>query len=168
MSKRTLFLKNLLFTIVAPGTVTGLVPYLLMRSWLPQLPLELESARVIGLIPLIAGVLVYLWCVWDFIGARGTPAPIDPPKELVVKGLYRYVRNPMYVGILLIIIGEAILFEAGLLALYALVVFLVTHTFVILYEEPTLQRLFGERYKRYRREVGRWLPRRGSSSAAAG
>ena len=74
----------------------------------------------------------------------------------------------MYVGILLIIIGEAIFFEAGLLALYALVVLLVTHTFVILYEEPTLQRLFGESYERYRREVGRWIPRRGSSSAATG
>jgi protein-S-isoprenylcysteine O-methyltransferase Ste14 len=96
------------------------------------------------------------------------PCPIDPPKELVVKGLYRYVRNPMYVGILLIIIGEAIFFEGGLLALYTLVVFLVTHTFVILYEEPTLQRLFGESYKWYRREVGRWLPRRGSNNAAAG
>jgi hypothetical protein len=71
MSKRTLILKNLLFTIVAPGTVTVLVPYLLMRSRLPHLHLELETARVIGLIPLIAGVLVYLWCVWDFIGARG-------------------------------------------------------------------------------------------------
>ena len=155
----TLILKNLLFTIVAPGAVTLLLPYLLLRSHLPQLHVELGVARLAGLLPLVVGMLVYLWCVWDFMAARGTPAPIDAPRDLVVKGLYRYVRNPMYVGILLSIIGEAIFFEAGLLALYAQVVFLVFHTFVILYEEPSLLRLFGKSYECYRRNVSRWIPR---------
>jgi protein-S-isoprenylcysteine O-methyltransferase Ste14 len=94
------------------------------------------------------------------MGARGTPAPIDAPKELVVKGPYRYVRNPMYVGVLLAILGEAVYYETLLLVVYAAAAFLVVHTFVTTYEEPTLQRLFGEAYGRYRRRVGRWVPRR--------
>jgi protein-S-isoprenylcysteine O-methyltransferase Ste14 len=154
-----LLIKNIVFTIIAPGSALVLFPYLLLRSGLPRLPVELGPARFIGLIPVTAGVLIYLWCLWDFMRARGTPAPIDPPKELVAKGLYRYMRNPMYVGILSAILGEAILFETGLLVLYALLIFLMVYVFVTRYEEPTLQRLFGESYTRYRQTVGRWLPR---------
>lgn len=161
MPSLALLIKNLLFTLVAPGTVAVLVPYLLLRSALPKLPVELGALRFVGLLPMIGGVLTYLWCVWDFMRARGTPAPIDAPKELVVQGPYRYVRNPMYVGVLLTIIGEAIYLEAALLLVYALLAFLTVHTFVTLYEEPTLQRLFGEAYGRYRRRVGRWVPRLG-------
>jgi protein-S-isoprenylcysteine O-methyltransferase Ste14 len=153
-----LALKNLVFTLVVPGTVTGLVPYLLWRSRLPRPPVELGGARLLGLLPLAAGVLIYLWCLWDFMRARGTPAPIDAPKELVARGLYRYVRNPMYVGVLLIVLGEALWLATGLLVLYALLVFVAFHVFVVAYEEPTLQRHFGEAYTRYRQQVGRWLP----------
>jgi len=159
MPKLTLWLKNLLFTIFVPGTVAVLVPILLRLSSLPQFPFELGAARWIGLLIMIAGILIYSWCLWDFMRARGTPAPIDAPKELVVRGLYRYVRNPMYIGVLLIILGKAVIFETGLLLIYAAVVWLAVHTFVIIYEEPTLARLFGESYERYRREVGRWIPR---------
>jgi protein-S-isoprenylcysteine O-methyltransferase Ste14 len=103
--------------------------------------------------------MMYLWCVWDFMRVGGTPAPIDAPKALVAKGLYRYVRNPMYLGLLAVLVGEAIWLEAGILILYALAVFGAMHTFVVLYEEPTLGRLFGEAYALYRRAVGRWIPK---------
>jgi protein-S-isoprenylcysteine O-methyltransferase Ste14 len=158
-----LIVKNVVFTLVAPGTVAGVAPWLLLRSGWPQLRVELGAGRWAGVALMAAGALVYAWCVWDFMRARGTPAPIDAPKELVVRGLYQYVRNPMYLGVLLLIVGQAIWFEAGILIVYALAAFGVVHTFVVLYEEPTLSRLFGEAYARYRREVGRWVPRAGGS-----
>ena len=90
---------------------------------------------------------------------HGTPAPMDPPKELVVVGFYRYVRNPMYVGIILILIGYFLWFGYWSLLIYTASVFIVIHLFVTLYEEPTLQRKFGESYEKYCRRVPRWIPR---------
>src|SRR6266508_605882 len=108
-------LKTLLFTILVPGTVTVLVPYLLL-SWDVQIfSFELGPIRFLGLPPFLLGAVTYLWCRWDFtFTGRGTPAPIAPPKELVAKGLYRYVRNPMSVGITLVLLGEGLLFEAAI------------------------------------------------------
>ena len=108
------------------------------------------------------GGAVYSWCVWDFATfGRGTPAPIDAPKELVVRGLYRYTRNPMYVGVLSTILGWAMLFKEPQLLLYALCVGTCFHLFVVLYEEPNLQRVFGNSYEEYRARVNRWLPSAG-------
>jgi len=90
---------------------------------------------------------------------HGTPAPIDPPKELVVSGLYRYVRNPMYVGVLLILLGHFLWFKTAWMIAYAAFAFLVVHTFVTLYEEPTLKNKFGAAYERYLQKVPRWIPR---------
>ena len=89
----------------------------------------------------------------------GTPAPIAPTKFLVVSGLHRYVRNPMYIGVALVILGEAALFRASVLAWYAGVFWVLVNLFVMLYEEPTLRRQFGESYEQYRRTVPRWIPR---------
>ena len=154
-------LKTLIFTIIVPGTVAILIPYLLLSSnaqhWFP---VEFGVVRFVGPVPMLAGILIYLWCAWDFtFTGRGTPAPIDPPKELVVKGLYRHVRNPMYVGVLLILLGEALLFESLIVLLYALLLLSTAHLFVVFYEEPTLVRMFGASYARYRQSVRRWLPR---------
>src|SRR4029079_10146656 len=91
---------------------------------------------------------------------RGPPAIYDPPRELVVAGLYRYVRNPQYVGVVLVILGEALLTGMAVLFGYATLMAVVYHLFVRYYEEPTLGRLFGESYARYREAVPRWLPRR--------
>ena len=104
---------------------------------------------------------MYLWCALDFtFTGKGTPAPVDPPKELVRRGLYRYVRNPMYLGITILLFGEALLWESSVLFTYTAVVFLSFYLFVILYEEPLLRRKFGESYQRYCELVPRWLPLR--------
>ena len=153
-------LKTLLFTILAPGTVTVLVPYLLLTSGFQLFPVEIGALRILGLPPILLGALTYLWCAWDFtFTGRGSPAPIDPPKELVVKGLYRYVRNPMYVGITLILLGEALLFESAVLFLYAGLLLVCANPFIVYYEEPTLKRLFGASYESYCKSVPRWIPR---------
>jgi protein-S-isoprenylcysteine O-methyltransferase Ste14 len=151
-------LKTLLFTILVPGTVTVLVPYLLLTPGFQLFPVEIGALRILGLPPILLGAMTYLWCAWDFtfIG-RGTPAPIDPPKELVVKGLYRYVRNPMYVGITLVLLGEALLFESAILFLYAGFLLVCAHLFIVYYEEPTLRRLFGTSYESYCKSVSRWI-----------
>lgn len=152
-------LKTIVFTFLFPGSFTILVPYWLLSSRsLP--PLELGVLRYFGALPILIGAAIYFWCAWDFTFAgRGTPAPIDPPKELVVRGLYRYVRNPMYIGILLILLGEAFLFASQGLFVYVAVMFTVYFLVVILYEEPTLKQKFGESYRRYCRNVPRWIPR---------
>jgi protein-S-isoprenylcysteine O-methyltransferase Ste14 len=153
-------LKALIFTVVAPGTVALLVPYLLLTAYGSRFPLPLGVFSYLGLIFILLGCCVYLWCAWDFATAgRGTPAPIDPPKELVVRSLYRFVRNPMYMGVLLLLIGEALLFESSLILIYASLVFLAFHLFVIVYEEPTLRKKFGSSYERYCSSVPRWVPR---------
>jgi protein-S-isoprenylcysteine O-methyltransferase Ste14 len=112
------------------------------------------------LIPLIAGaaVLLYSISLFSLIG-RGTLSPADPPRHLVVAGMYRYVRNPMYVGVIAVLLGEALLFQSIVLLLYSAGVFLMFNLFVIFYEERALRRKFGESYEGYCRQVGRWLPR---------
>ena len=152
-------LKTLLFTIVVPGTGTVLIPYFLLSWDIRFFSFEIGTIRFLGLLPILLGAVTYLWCAWDFtFTGRGTPAPIDPPKELVVKGLYCYVRNPMYIGVTLILLGEALLFESAVLFLYAGFLLLSAHLFVLYYEEPTLRRMFGTSYESYCNSVSRWIP----------
>jgi len=150
-------LKSLLFLIVAPGTVAGYIPLVLLRQGS-----RLETGLFAYLaLPLWAlGGAILLWSFWNFLNeGRGTPAPIDPPKELVATGFYRYVRNPMYVGILAMILGHFLWFGYWNLLMYAIVVFVAFHTFVSYYEEPTLKRKFGTAYEDYQKKVPRWIPR---------
>jgi protein-S-isoprenylcysteine O-methyltransferase Ste14 len=156
-------LKTLIFTIVVPGTVAFIIPALLLnQSW--EQALISPSVWLIGLLPLALGVGLYFWCAgaFTFIG-KGTPAPIDAPRFLVRAGPYRWVRNPMYIAVLAMILGQAILFRSFLLVGYALLVWVVVHLFVVLVEEPSLHQQFGESYDTYRRTVPRWphpVPRR--------
>ena len=151
-----LLLKNLLFTIVAPGTVAVLVPLLFARDETPATGVPLAIALALFSL----GSAIYAWCVWDFATfGRGTPAPIDAPKKLVVRGLYRYTRNPMYLGVLTVILAWAVLFQTPTLLAYALIVGTCFHLFTVLYEERHLEREFGVEYDDYRARVGRWLPR---------
>ena len=113
----------------------------------------------LALLPLALGTATYLWCLWDFATfGRGTPAPVDAPKKLVVRGLYRFCRNPMYVGVLTVILGWVVWFWSWQLLIYAIGVWLMFQTFIVLYEEPALRRLFGDEFETYTQRVGRWLP----------
>ena len=152
-------LKTLIFTILVPGTLLGLVPWLLLR-WSGEAVMPSFSIWLIGLLPFWAGVILYFWCAgaFAFIG-RGTPAPIDAPVFLVKSGPYRWVRNPMYLGVLSVFFGEAILFHSLLLVACGLLISVIVHLFVVFYEEPTLRRQFGESYETYLHTVPRWLPR---------
>lgn len=155
-----ILLKSLLFLLVAPGTVLVLVPCWLLRSEMLSIPLSLGAFRWFGLLPAILGLAILLWSFWAFaLFGRGTPSPTDPPKVFVADGLYRMVRNPMYIGVLLVLHGEVFLFQSPVLFLYSLAVFLAFHLFVVFYEEPWLCNQFGDSYSRYVREVPRWLPR---------
>ncbi|QPK65667.1 isoprenylcysteine carboxylmethyltransferase family protein [Methylomonas sp. LL1] len=147
----------MLFTVLVPGTVTLYFPYeLLSRSGT-----DFQSANLMLAIPALAcmlmGMVIYLRCAWDFaIEGLGTPAPIDPPKKLVVTGLYRRTRNPMYQGIVLLLLAECLLFVDSGLLIYASSIALVFHLFVVFYEEPVLGNRFGEAYNDYCRQVPRW------------
>jgi protein-S-isoprenylcysteine O-methyltransferase Ste14 len=152
-------LKTLLFSILVPGTVTVIIPRLLLQG-AGGLVLPGPSLWLVGLLPLVLGVGLYVWCAgaFTFIG-RGTPAPIDAPHILVTQGAYRWMRNPMYVAVLLVVIGEAILFRSLLLAGYALLLWAAFHAFLVFVEEPSLRRRFGASYEAYVHSVPRWLPR---------
>ena len=140
-------LKTLIFSILVPGTVAFVIPWLLLQQpW--GLVFLLPSAWLVGFLPLLLGVGLYLWCAgaFTFLG-KGTPAPIDAPKFLVIQGPYHWVRNPMYIAVLSMVIGQAILFRSFLLAGYALLVWAVVHLFVVFVEEPSLRYQFGENYE---------------------
>jgi protein-S-isoprenylcysteine O-methyltransferase Ste14 len=150
-------LKTLVFTIVVPGTVAVVIPRYLMGGFPSPAPGTLPA---LGCFAILLGVSIYFRCAWEFaVRGLGTPAPIAPTKFLVVSGPHRYVRNPMYLGVALVILGEAGLFRSSHLAEYTAVMLLIAHVFVIQYEEPTLHRQFGESYDEYRRTVPRWIPR---------
>ena len=152
-----LWLRTLLFTLLVPGTVLALVPFLLFRRMGRQL--DLGTIHWLGLILLVPGLAVIIWCFVDFVRrGYGTPAPYDPPRRLVIAGLYRHVRNPQYIGVLLVALGEAVFSGSLILLGYAALLAIGYHLFVRFYEEPTLKRLFGEDYVRYTEAVPRWLP----------
>jgi protein-S-isoprenylcysteine O-methyltransferase Ste14 len=151
-----LLFKNLLFTLIVPGTVAVYLPLRIVRNR----HVVTGPAFGAGCLLLLLGASIYAWCVWDFATfGRGTPAPIDAPKKLVGRGLYRYSRNPMYTGVLTVILGWAMLFGAYELVLYALVVGACFQSFIVFFEEPHLRAEFGSEYKEYCARVGRWLPR---------
>jgi protein-S-isoprenylcysteine O-methyltransferase Ste14 len=153
-----LVLRSIFFALLLPGTATLLLPYFILSR---RLVLHWDVIGFAGLVAILVGASILIRCIVDFARlGRGTLAPVDPPKELVVRGLYRYVRNPMYVGVVLVLLGESALFRSTDLLLYTGVFFLIANLFVMLYEEPTLRARFGESYEQYRRTVGRWIPRR--------
>jgi protein-S-isoprenylcysteine O-methyltransferase Ste14 len=150
-----LLLKNLLFTVLAPGTVGVCLPILISRGNSPAS----GSPAVLAMAILSAGSALYGWCVWHFaVTGHATPAPIDAPTHLVVRKAYRHTRNPMYLGVMTVIIGWAILFHAGALVLYLVAVAASFHLTIVLCEEPHLSRRFGGDYDEYRSRVSRWAP----------
>ena len=153
-----LLLRSLFFTFLLPGTVTVLIPYWIVSS--RDVRVWNSSIRFLGVPLILIGAAGLLACIWQFFSeGHGTLAPIDAPKELVVRGLYRYVRNPMYVSVVPILIGEGILFGSKAIFIEAVIFMLLASLFVVFYEEPALRRQFGEAYEKYSQRVGRWLPR---------
>jgi len=150
-------LKTILFTMLVPGSVLVLIPQRLLGGF-PR-PAAGPLTWLGGLIILL-GASIYFRCAWEFaVRGLGTPAPIAPTKFLVTTALHRYVRNPMYIGVFLVLLGEAGLFRAPLLLAYAAFFCVPVELFVVYYEEPTLRRRFGESYEQYRSSVPRWIPK---------
>ena len=148
------------FLVVAPGVVVGLIPWSISH-WQLQAPLfGVPATRVLGTLLIVLGLPVLLDSFARFaLDGLGTPAPIFPTRTLVIRGLYRYVRNPMYLAVVSIILGQGFLLGDRRLIVYGLLAWLATHLFVVLYEEPTLHRSYGADYDRYRATVPRWIPR---------
>ena len=155
-----LLIKLAIFTIAVPGSVTVWIPVYWLFPWLrhtiaPNIWREALASALI-----LIGAWGYFWCALDFVfRGRGTPAPIDPPQVLVVHGLYKYTRNPMYLSILTVLAGEYVLFRSAIFLEYLVLVTLMFYVFVLLYEEPALTRKMGAAYERYCDEVPRWIPR---------
>jgi protein-S-isoprenylcysteine O-methyltransferase Ste14 len=149
-------LKTILFTIFVPGTVIVYAPLRIAGFARPVGgPLTWLGAFVV-----VLGAAIYFRCAWEFaVRGLGTPAPIAPTKYLVTTALHRHVRNPMYIGVILVLLGETALFHSLQVLGYAAIFCAAAHLFVIFYEEPTLRRQFGETYEEYRRAVPRWIPK---------
>lgn len=153
----TLFLKNLVFTIIVPGTVAGWLPVSIGGGLDASAPLGIRHLLAV---PLLAAGIATIVVAIGFFGTegRGTPAPFDPPSRLVIRGPHRFVRNPMYVGVVITVLGWAIWFASWGLVLYAGIAWAFYHGFVTLVEEPGLRRRFGDDYAAYCRAVRRWIP----------
>jgi protein-S-isoprenylcysteine O-methyltransferase Ste14 len=161
MTRRRAAIGTAVFFVVAPCVVAGLVPWLLTgwnagsasALWLPL--------RVPGALLVAGGIAVIVHAFARFVvEGRGTPAPVAPPERLVVGGLYRYVRNPMYLAVVAVVVGQALLLWQPALLLYATLIWVVVALFARFYEEPVLRRRFGSRYEAYLRAVPAWRPRR--------
>ncbi len=155
----SLALRSILWTLLLPGMFAFYLPwrYFGVRevdfNWRDPL-------HVVGPTLFAMGALLLVTCIWEFArSGRGTLSPVDPPKELVVQGLYRYVRNPMYLSVLTIVLGDILLTRSIPLLVYWVIFFAAANLFVMGYEEPTLRGQFGESYERYTRIVGRWIPK---------
>ena len=159
MASLWLALRSLVWTILLPGMVAGYVPWRYVG--LDQATLNWrDPLDLMGLLLVASGALVLVTCIWEFArSGRGTLAPVDPPKHLVVQGLYRYVRNPMYVGVTTILLGELLIARTAAFALYYVCWLVAVNLFIIGYEEPTLRRQFGASYEQYTKTVRRWIPR---------
>jgi protein-S-isoprenylcysteine O-methyltransferase Ste14 len=150
---------TLVFLVVTPGVVAGLIPGLITRWRLPWTEGSVWPVAVVAGIAVLSGVLVLLDAFVRFARADGTPAPPMPTAHLVVVGPYRYVRNPMYLAVLAIILGQALLFGSVGTLVYAGVVLLAVVLFVLGYEHQALEDEYGDEYREYRRHVRGWLPR---------
>jgi protein-S-isoprenylcysteine O-methyltransferase Ste14 len=152
--------RALTYATLFVGLLLVLVPARVLEGSGIRAPAAPGAAQVAGLAIALAGAATALWCVLAFATlGRGTPAPFDPPRRLVVRGPYRFVRNPMYLGAGVALAGAALYYRSLALLSYAAIFVLTMHLFVVAYEEPTLARTFGADYAAYRARVRRWLPR---------
>ncbi len=151
---------SLVFLVLVPGTVAGAIPFW-MTGWRVHPPLlGLPALRLVGAVLALLGLASLVDSILRFaLVGLGTPAPVAPPTRLVVSGQYRLVRNPMYVAVVAIVLGQGLLLGTVGLVSYAVVLWVFFEAFVLLYEEPALRARFGASYETYRRNVRRWWPR---------
>ncbi|BBY42072.1 methyltransferase family protein [Mycolicibacterium celeriflavum] len=157
MRKPAAAISSAAFFVVAPGTFVGLGPWLITR-W--DLPDPVSAWRLaLGAVLVVAGLVPPVHAFVEFVRAGGTPMPVAPTERLVVTGFNRFIRNPMYAGLITAILGQAVLFASVWLVVYAVIAWAVTASFVRWYEEPTLVRTYGQQYEAYRGNVPAWIPR---------
>jgi protein-S-isoprenylcysteine O-methyltransferase Ste14 len=151
---------TLLFLLLILPIFLIWIPYIILSTLNNNYLFDIGVFRIIGLFPIIVGIVIYFWCSHNFVFfGKGTPIHFTLTKKLVVTGLYRFVRNPMYIAALLVIAGEALFFQSMILIFYALSSFCALNLFLRFFEEPYLSDKFGETYDRYHQSVHRWLPR---------
>lgn len=155
----TVLIRAITYATLFIGLALVFLPAQLLSEAGVGRPARFGSLQLAGTIAVAAGATVAIWCILSFaLIGRGTPAPFDPPRRLVVRGPYRHVRNPMYLGASLALAGAALFYETGVLWGYAGGFLVLTHLVVVLYEEPTLRQTFGDDYETYCRQVRRWRP----------
>jgi protein-S-isoprenylcysteine O-methyltransferase Ste14 len=160
MRKTLAILGSAMFLVIAPGIVAGYVPWRICRWHVGVALLGASSFRLVGALLIVAGLPVLLDSFARFaLRGLGTPAPIFPTRHLVVSGLFRYVRNPMYVAVMMLICGQGLLFGSIRILEYGVAVWVAFYLFILLYEEPTLRRSFGIEYEEFCANVPRWFPR---------
>ena len=166
-SSAWLAVRSVLWAVLFPGFFAGYVPWRFFGLRQAQVD-PASPADILGVVFMGLGISLLAACILEFArSGRGTLSPVDPPRRLVARGLYQYVRNPMYLSITTIVLGEVILTGSVGLAVYWALWFLGANAFVIGYEEPTLRARFGASYDEYTRRVGRWMPRFRSGGPAA-
>jgi len=154
-----ILIRALIYGIVFVGLLLVYVPSRLLNAAGVVPPKVIGTAQIAGVIITTIGAAVALWCLLTFVFVgEGTAAPFDPPRRLVVRGPYRFVRNPMYIGAILAMVGLALFYRSLSILIYAGGIFLATHLLVVAYEEPTLRRTFRSDYEAYCRRVNRWWP----------
>ena len=146
-----------IFSFILPITVLVIVPMWIEKNWTININFSLFAGSILVLI----GLMIMVVCISSFIRiGRGTLAPWSPTKKLVVRGLYRYVRNPMILGVLIVLLGEALALKSQNILIWAASFFVINTIYFIVYEEPDLEDRFGDEYREYKKNVSRWLPRR--------
>jgi protein-S-isoprenylcysteine O-methyltransferase Ste14 len=151
-------LRTILFMMFVPGLLIGILPIWLVQT--TPAVFSFGALRWLAVPLWVTGAGITLWCAWAFtVRGHGTPSPTDPPKELVVSGLYRYVRNPIYLGVLAVLLGYVLWHPSLSILWMPVLVAISSHLFVFFYEEPQLRKTFGTDYEDYCRAVPRWIPK---------
>lgn len=153
-------LGTLFYTLAVPGSMIVLVPFLLLTLHFRLIPIQLGIYHYAGWLLISAGAVIYIWAAFEVTSSgKGTPSPIYPPKLLVVRGPYRWMRNPMYASIFLVLLGEAIYFQELILLVYSCLIFVSFNRYILNQEEPWLMKKFGANYRLYCHAIPRWLPK---------
>lgn len=154
----SLFARNLFFLILQPGTVVVLIPYFILVKWPILAHNPFIVWRLLALLLFITGLAVLVHCIWLFIRfGKGTLSPFDPTRHLVDQGIYRYTRNPMYLGVLSMLFSESLFFKSIHLFYYTLIIGIIFELFIRIHEEPRMKKHFGPEYSEYQKKVRRWF-----------